>query len=155
LGRLLWAERQAESRQAARQARLTELQAQSGDAAAAAIETSVAAAARRRERARLSAAQSRHATRRAARQEKITALEGQWTQLTAQAAQTQQTVSRLENLIRRQMVRLDTGPKRLLDAIQVTARNEFYRAVGPFRAASDNYRDLPAGRQATTSTFGV
>jgi hypothetical protein len=77
LGRLLWAERQAESRQAARQARLTELQAQSGDAAAAAIETSVAAAARRRERARLQAAQTRHDTRRAARQEKITALEGQ------------------------------------------------------------------------------
>ena len=50
-------------------------------------------------------------------------------------------MSRLEDLITRQMVRLDTGPKRLLDAIKVVARNEFYRALAPFRAAYDNYRD--------------
>jgi hypothetical protein len=38
-------------------------------------------------------------------------------------------------------VRLDTGPKRLLDAVKVVARNVFYRALAPFKAAYDNYRD--------------
>ena len=69
------------------------------------------------------------------------ALGQQWNQITSQAAQTGQTVSRLENLIARGMVRLDSGPKRLLDAIKVVARNEFYRALAPFRKAYDNYRD--------------
>jgi len=157
LGRLLWAQRQGEQGQAARQARLTELEQASAPAAPPAdlTEASVAAAARRRERARLKAAQARGDTSRAARQKKIAQLEGQWTQLTGQAAQTQQSVSRLENLISRQMVRLDTGPKRLLDAIKVVARNEFYRALGPFRAAYDNYRDDHDHFRRLTQSAGV
>src|ERR1019366_6382490 len=51
------------------------------------------------------------------------------------------SLRRLEDLIARQMVRLDTGPKRLLDAVKVVARNVFYRALAPFKAAYDNYRD--------------
>lgn len=157
LGRLLWAERQAEQSQAARQARLAELEQASAEPAPTTdpAQASVAAAARRRQRARLKAAQVRGDTSRAARQKRIAALEGQWTQLTGQAAQTQQSVSRLENLISRQMVRLDTGPKRLLDAIKVVARNEFYRALGPFRAAYDNYRDDHEHFRRLTQSAGV
>jgi hypothetical protein len=39
------------------------------------------------------------------------------------------------------MVRLDTGNKTLMDAIKLTARNLFYRALAPFKAAYNNYRD--------------
>jgi len=39
------------------------------------------------------------------------------------------------------MVRLDTGHKTLMDAIKITARNLFYRAPAPFKAAYNNYRD--------------
>ncbi len=39
------------------------------------------------------------------------------------------------------MVRLDTGHKTLMDAIKITARNLFYRALTPFKAAYNNYRD--------------
>jgi hypothetical protein len=157
LGRLLWAARQAEQRQAARQTRQAELDRsnRAADSAASAGEASAEAGARRREQARLQAAQTRHETSQSARQKKIAALEQQWTQLTGQAAQTQQTVSRLENLITRQMVRLDTGPKRLLDAIKVVARNEFYRALAPFRAAYDNYRDDHEHFRRLTHSAGV
>jgi hypothetical protein len=154
LGRHLWAQRQSETRSAARQARLAELaelasvpgrhsDPESRPAVRPEVRAGVnpAERAQRREVARLRAAQTREAKSRELRQQKITALEQQWTQLTGQAAQTQQSVSRLEDLITRQMVRLDTGPKRLLDAIKVVARNEFYRALAPFRAAYDNYRD--------------
>ena len=91
----------------------------------------------RRELARLKTAARRYETRRATRQEAIAKLETQLTQTLSQAAQTDPTVSRLEDLITRGMVRLDTDPKRLLDAIKVAARNEFYRALAPFRKTYD------------------
>ena len=100
-------------------------------------------------------AQTRHETNQSARQNKIATLEQQWTQLPGPAAQTPQTVSRLEHWITRQMVRLDTGPKRLLDAIKVVARNEFYRALAPFRAAYDNYRDDHEHFRRLTQSAGV
>lgn len=157
LGRLLWAQRQSEQRQAARQARQAELErlpvaapAHTSDPQAHAAEVAC-----RRERARLKAAQTREENSRKARQDKVAELAQQWTQLTAQAARTQQSVSRLEDLITRQMVRLDTGPKRLLDAIKVVARNEFYRALEPFRAAYDNYRDDHEHFRRLTQSAGV
>ena len=76
-------------------------------------------------------------------------------QIIGQAAQTGQTVSRLEDLIGRGMVRLDSGPKRLLDAIKVVARNEFYRALAPFRKAYDNYRDDHEHFRRLTQSAGV
>jgi hypothetical protein len=36
---------------------------------------------------------------------------------------------------------LDTGPERLLDAVEVVARNVFYHALAPSKAAYDNHRD--------------
>jgi hypothetical protein len=152
LGRVLWAQRQAEGRQAARQARLAELEGVVSTGPEARGEEAVA---RRRERARLKGAATRHDKRQAARQEQIGALEQQWEQIVNQAAQTGQTVSRLEDLIARGMVRLDSGPKRLLDAIKVVARNEFYRALAPFRQAYDNYRDDPEHFRRLTQSAGV
>lgn len=158
LGRLLWAEREAEQRQTARQARRTELERElerTGDPAAPAPEPAADPAPARRELARLKTALSRHEAKRSARQQQIAKLEEQLTQTLSQAAQTDQHVSRLENLITRGMVRLDTGPKRLLDAIKVTARNEFYRALAPFRKAYDNYRDDHEHFRRLTQSGGV
>ena len=158
-GRLLWAERQAEQRQAASQARQAELELRASQAIQGsetpdpAVEAE--AAARQRELSRLKAGQARRQATRAERQEKLQTLEQRLAQLTGQAAQTQQTVSRLENLITRQMVRLETGPKRLLDAIKIVARNEFYRALKPFRAAYDNYRDDHEHFRRLTQSPGV
>jgi len=50
-------------------------------------------------------------------------------------------VSRIDQLVAQDMVRLDTGNKTLMDAIKLTARNLFYRALAPFKAAYNNYRD--------------
>jgi hypothetical protein len=140
LGRLLWAQREAETRHTAAQARRAELE-RALPPSAAAPNPSPESASARRELARLKTAPRRYETRRAPRQEAIVKLETQLTQTLNQAAQTDPTVSRLEDLITRGMERLDTGPKRLLDAIKVAARNEFYRALAPFRQAYDNYRD--------------
>ena len=140
LGRLLWAQREAETRHTAAQARRAELEPALPPSGAAPNPSPESASARR-ELARLKTATRRHETRRAPRQEAIVKLETQLTQSLNQAAQTDPTVSRLEDLITRGMVRLDTGPKRLLDAIKVAARNEFYRALAPFRKTYDNYRD--------------
>ena len=161
LGRVLWAQRQAEHRQDVRQARQAELEKahaavpesaeQSGTSAAA----DPAAAVRRRELGRLKAAQTRHETRRVDRSEKLKGLEEQLNQILVQQGQTGQTMSRLEDLIARQMVRLDTGPKRLLDAVKVVARNVFYRALAPFKAAYDNYRDDHEHFRRLTQSAGV
>ena len=157
LGRLLWAERQAQQRQAARQTRRAELEGAANGAAVAATpgQTRTEEGARRQELSRLKAAQKRSEQSRATRQKQIQELEQQLTQTTGQAAQTGQTMSRLENLITRGMVRLDTGPKRLLDAIKVVGRNEFYRALAPFRAAYDNYRDDHEHFRRLTQSAGV
>ena len=161
LGRVLWAQRQAEHRQGVRQARQAELEKanaavpesaeQSGTSAAA----DPAAAVRRRELGRLKAAQTRHETRRVDRSKKLKELEEQLNQILVQQGQTGQTMSRLEDLIARQMVRLDTGPKRLLDAVKVVARNVFYRALAPFKAAYDNYRDDHEHFRRLTQSAGV
>ena len=89
------------------------------------------------------------------RSKKLKELEEQLNQILVQQGQTGQTMSRLEDLIARQMVRLDTGPKRLLDAVKVVARNVFYRALAPFKAAYDNYRDDHEHFRRLTQSAGV
>ena len=163
LGRLLWAERQAEHRQGVRQVRQAELEKAptaipepsepSGTSSTAG--EPAAAAARRRELGRLKAALARHETRRVERRNQLQKLEEQLNQILVQQGQTEQTMSRLEDLIARQMVRLDTGPKRLLDAVKVVARNVFYRALAPFKAAYDNYRDDHEHFRRLTQSAGV
>lgn len=161
LGRWLWAQRQAEHRQGVRQARQAELEkaclavAESSGPSEVGAASQPGAVARRRELGRLKAAQTRYQTRRAERQNQVKKLEEQLNQVLAQQGQTQQTMSRLEDLIARQMVRLDTGPKRLLDAVKVVARNVFYRALAPFKAAYDNYRDDHEHFRRLTQSAGV
>lgn len=53
------------------------------------------------------------------------------------------------------MVRLDTGNKTLMDAIKITARNLFYRAFAPFKAAYNNYRDDHDYFRELTQSAGV
>jgi hypothetical protein len=163
LGRLLWAEHQAEHRQGVRQVRQAELEKAptatpepSGPSGTSSTAGEPAAAeARRRELGRLKAALARHETRRVERRNQLQKLEEQLNQILVQQGQTEQTMSRLEDLIARQMVRLDTGPKRLLDAVKVVARNVFYRALAPFKAAYDNYRDDHEHFRRLTQSAGV
>jgi hypothetical protein len=163
LGRLLWAERQAEHRQGVRQVRQAELEKAptaipepSGPRGTSSTAGEPAAAeARRRELGRLKAALARHQTRRVERRNQLQKLEEQLNQILIQQGQTEQTMSRLEDLIARQMVRLDTGPKRLLDAVKVVARNVFYRALAPFKTAYDNYRDDHEHFRRLTQSAGV
>ncbi len=85
--------------------------------------------------------QHQHPRKSAKRSERIATLTQDLNQ--AQQAQTmaQKEVSRLEVLLQQQMVRLDTRNKRLLDSLKLIARNAFYQALQPFKAAYDNYRD--------------
>lgn len=85
--------------------------------------------------------QHQHPQKSAQRTERIAALTQDLKQAQQAQAQTQKEVSRLEVLIQQQMVRLDTRNKRLLDSLKLIARNAFYQALQPFKAAYNNYRD--------------
>jgi len=64
-------------------------------------------------------------------------------------------VSRIDQLINQEMVRMDLGNKTLMDAIKITARNLFYRFFAPFKAAYDNYRDDHDHYRQLTQCDGV
>jgi hypothetical protein len=86
------------------------------------------------------------ASKRATRYQKNreTKLEETYQQLReSQAARDElaKEVSRLDQLEGQDKVRLETGPKSLLDGIRIIARNSFYRLLEPFKKAYDNYRD--------------
>lgn len=49
--------------------------------------------------------------------------------------------SRLDQLIAENYRRIDTHAKELMDALKVTARNVFHRALDVFRPIYNNYRD--------------
>ena len=85
--------------------------------------------------------QHQHPRKSAKRTERIAVLTQDLNRAQQAQAKTQKEVSRLEVLIRQQMVRLDTRNKRLLDSLKLIARNAFYQALQPFKTAYDNYRD--------------
>jgi hypothetical protein len=85
--------------------------------------------------------QHQHPRKSARRAERIAALTEDLARVQQDQAKTQKQVSRLEALIQHQMVRLDTRNKRLLDSLKIIARNAFYQALRPFKAAYNNYRD--------------
>ena len=64
-------------------------------------------------------------------------------------------VSRKDQLIDQQMVRMDTANKTLLDAIKICARNLFYQALAPFKKLYDNNRDDPVRFRELTRFDGV
>lgn len=99
------------------------------------------ATARRRELTRLKNASKRFTKYRAERALKIDGLHEKLLGNQAEKDALQKEVSRIDQLVEQGMVRLDTGNKTLMDAIKITARNLFYRALAPFKAAYNNYRD--------------
>jgi hypothetical protein len=64
-------------------------------------------------------------------------------------------VSRIDQLINQEMVRMNLSNKNLMDAIKITARNLFYRFFAPFNAAYDNYRDDHDHYRQLTQCDGV
>jgi hypothetical protein len=141
--RLLLRQAAGQHQERGRQQRLTEIQEQPQ------------AAGQSQELVRLRQGQSRWKNTAAERQEQIQTLSDQLAELDAKTQQTQQTESRLERLIRDQMVRLDPEKKRLMDSLRVIARNVFYKALEPFKKAYNNYRDDHDQFRQLTQASGV
>ena len=76
-----------------------------------------------------------------ARRQQLDAFQLQLDQLEAEKATLDKEVSRKEQLIDQQMVRMDTTNKTLMDAIKICARNLFYQALAPFKKLYNNHRD--------------
>jgi hypothetical protein len=157
--RQLLAADRAQRDQAARQQRLEEIQSDIATrATCAALEpnTSTAATAlERKELIRLHNAAKRHDKYRAERILKIESLHQQILQNEEQKSMLEKEVSRIDQLINQEMVRMDLGNKTLMDAIKITARNLFYRHFAPFKAAYDNYRDDHDHYRQLTQCDGV
>jgi hypothetical protein len=97
--------------------------------------------ARRQELRRLQNASKRFEKYRAERALKLDELHEKLIANQAEKDAMQREVSRIDQLVAQDMVRMDTGNKTLMDAIKITARNLFYHALAPFKAAYNNYRD--------------
>jgi hypothetical protein len=104
---------------------------------------------------RIKTASRRYETYRQQRQSKLDELHEKLKENQIKKEAVEQEVSRVDQLIEQDMVRMDTGAKRLMDAIKVTARNLFYRALAPFKEAYDNYRDDHDYFRQLTLTAGV
>lgn len=157
--RQLLAADRAQRDQAARQQRLEEIQSDIATrATCAALESNTSTAAtalERKELIRLHNAAKRHDKYRAERILKIESLHQQILQNEEQKSMLEKEVSRIDQLINQEMVRMDLGNKTLMDAIKITARNLFYRHFAPFKAAYDNYRDDHDHYRQLTQCDGV
>lgn len=89
------------------------------------------------------------------RREQLEALQLELDRIEAEKAALDKEVSRKEQLIEQQMVRMDTTNKTLMDAIKICARNLFYQALAPFKKLYDNYRDDHAQFRELTRCDGV
>lgn len=63
------------------------------------------------------------------------------TKLKKERGETPKFVSKLDELIEQNIVKLDTDTKSFMDAIKVLARNIFYMSLLPFKEKYNNYRD--------------
>jgi hypothetical protein len=105
-----------------------------------------------KELARLRNAAKRHGTYRRQRDLKIEEIHQLLLQNEQEKSALEKEVSRIDQLIEQEMVRMDLSNKTLMDALKITARNLFYRHFAPFKAAYDNYRgDHDHYRQLTQS----
>ena len=95
----------------------------------------------KRQVATLKLAEGRYETARVERRKGIEKDHQQIAAIHGQIAVTQAKESRLEALIKAQMVKLDGQCKRLLDVLRISARNLFYQALQPFKKAYNNYRN--------------
>ena len=90
-----------------------------------------------------------------ARQERLDKLQLDIERIEAQKTALNKEVSRKEQLIEQQMVRMDTTSKTLMDAIKICARNLFYQALAPFKKLYDNNRDDHAWFRELTRCDGA
>ncbi len=95
----------------------------------------------KRELGRLLLSEHRHPKKSATRTTKIKESTEELTALEGQRAAVEKEVSRLDALIEQHRVRLDTRNKSVMDCLKLMARNAFYMALQPFKAAYDNFRD--------------
>ena len=95
----------------------------------------------KKELARLHNAAKRHEKYHRERTLKIEGIHQQILANDQAKAELAKEVSRIDQLIQQQMVRMDLTNKTLMDAIKISARNLFYQLFAPFKAAYDNYRD--------------
>ena len=72
---------------------------------------------------------------------KINTLNKALTKLKKERSETPKFVSKLEELIEQNIVKLDTDTKSFMDAIKLLSRNMFYMALQPFKEKYNNYRD--------------
>ena len=92
---------------------------------------------------------------RQARALKIETLHQQVQQNDSEKDALEKEVSRIDQLIEQDMVRMDLSNKTLMDAIKISARNLFYRLFAPFKSAYDNYRDDHGHYRELTQCDGV
>ena len=154
--RQLLAADRAQRDQALRQQRLGEIQTDIASRAATDPNTlPTATAGERKELVRLHNADKRHEKYRLERALKIDGIHQLILQNEEEKSTLEKEVSRIDQLINQDMVRMDLGNKTLMDAIKITARNLFYRFFAPFKAAYDNYRDDHDHYRQLTQCDGV
>ena len=109
----------------------------------------------RRKMAALKVADQRYERTRITRRKSIDQSHQQMAGIQIQISETKAQESRLEALIRAQMVKLDSQCKRLMDVLKISARNLFYQGLQPFKKAYDNYRDDHDHFRKLTQSPGV
>ena len=142
--RQLFAADSAQRDHTQRQQRLTELQA-----------ITAPCAAEKKELTRLQNAGKRHEKYRLERAVKIEATHQLILANDQAKSLLEKEVSRIDQLIEQQMVRMNLANKTLMDAIKISARNLFYQLLAPFKAAYDNYRDDHDYFRKLTQCHGV
>ena len=156
--RLLLADDKAQRDQIQRQLSLDQLHDRIAQRAPDAPENPVAGtptAEEKKEIARHLNAAKRHHKYRQARALKIETLHQEILKNDTQKAAINKEVSRLDQLIAQDMVRMDLNNKTLMDAIKISARNLFYRLFAPFKTAYDKYRDDHGHYRELTQCDGV
>ncbi len=140
--RLLLAEDTAQRQEAARQQEIVQLEADpkpTGSPGPTTPPPPLPDSSKRLKALRQASRRSQRYTR--ARREQLDEFQLQLDRIETEKAALDKEVSRKEQLIDQQMVRLDTTNKTLMDAIKICARNLFYQALAPFKKLYDNNRD--------------
>jgi hypothetical protein len=156
--RLLLAEDKAQRNQIQRQLNLDRINEGIAKRAANAPNNPAASTATVEEKKEISRhlnATKRYQKYRKERADSIETLHQQILQNDREKATLEKEVSRIDQLIQQDMVRMNLTNKTLMDAIKITARNLFYRLFTPFKTAYDNYRDDHGHYRELTQCDGV
>ena len=100
-------------------------------------------------------ASKRYEKYRQERERKIEGIHEQILKNEEEKSALEKEVSRIDQLISQEMVRMDLSNKTLMDTIKISARNLFYRLFTPFKTAYDNYRDDHDYYRELTQSDGV